>query len=603
MKKKLLTFTWIGLAWVLGMIPAIAQQLSTNRVNYQLTYDVATQIYTVWVVPQYNTPNANNSDPNEFGATAQVSLKVPKDFVIQNITDIRGTWEKNPLKLGSQAVFSSAGLDPNYLYYVIGKTATETNYGPFASGTPVSLFTFKGNACSGPVGILGKVDPFVAAAKNLASLNTACSFYSRSGQVASGNVVPLEQFIDKLGPDAVCNPPCVKPNAGPNQTLLCSTTTTSTTANLVDAATGQKWKVLSVQPNTTVSITTPGGLVSGMTASGEYRFVLQVQSDSLTCRDTVSVMVPDCNCPQVNILTPNATVCKDSLFPTLTVAISGSNTQGAGAAWFANATGGTPLATGLSFKPTGTATVTDTFYVALTGVSANCLAVPRTPVIVTVQNCARVIDLSLTVATSNQQPGLNGTVTLTVSVKNEGQNPASGVEVKDILPAGMSFQTFATATGTYNSATNTWTIGNIPVGQTVTLSIVVQVTQTGVQYFTAQISKADQTDIDSTPNNNVESEDDFDRTCVTVPAPICAGQIFELSIPSGYTNIQWYKDNQPIPNANGLTYQVTTAGAYRFTASNSACPAQGCCPYIFYEGDCCPTKPVCVPFTVKKIKK
>jgi uncharacterized repeat protein (TIGR01451 family) len=420
MKRGFFTLVWIGLICFLGFVPTIAQQLSANQVNYQLTYDANTQLYTVWVVPKYATPNANNTDVNEFGATAQVSLKVPKDFVIQNITDIRGTWEKNPLKLGSQPVFASGGLDPNYNYYVIGKTATETNYGPFTNGTPVSLFTFKGNACYSPVGILAKADPFVAAAKNLASLNTACSFYSRSGQTPSGNVIPLEQFVEKLGPDATCNPP---------------------------------------------------------------------------------------------------------------------------------------------------------------------------------------IDLSLTVATSNQQPGLNGAITLTVSVKNEGQNPASGVEVKDILPAGMVFQTYATASGNFDSGTNTWTIGNVPVGQTVTLSIAVQVTQTGVQYFTAQITKADQTDIDSTPNNNIETEDDFDRTCITVPAPICAGQIFELSIPNGYTNIQWYKDNQPINGATTSTLQVTAAGAYRFTATNVACPTAGCCSYIFYEGDCCPTKAVCVPFTVKKLKK
>lgn len=420
MKNGLFTLAWVGLIWVHCFVPVVAQQLSTNQVNYQLTYDASSQTYTAWVVPRYATPNTNNGDANEFGATAQVSLKVPKDFVIQNITDIRGTWEKSPLKLGNQAVFASANLDPNYLYYVIGKTPTEVNYGSFANGTPVSLFTFRGNACQGPVGILAKTDPFVAASRALASLNTACSFYSRSGQAISGNVIPLEQFVDKLGPDASCNPP---------------------------------------------------------------------------------------------------------------------------------------------------------------------------------------IDLALTVATSNQQPGLNANITLTVSVTNEGQNPASGVEVKNILPAGMSFQTFATATGTYNSGTGTWTIGNIAVGQTVTLSIGVQVTQTGVQYFTAEVSKADQGDIDSSPNNSVETEDDFDRTCVTVPAPICAGQIFELSIPNGYTNIQWYKDNQPIPNATTSVLQVTQAGTYRFTATNVTCPTAGCCSFIFFEGDCCPTKAICVPFTIKKVRK
>ncbi|WP_428657679.1 DUF7507 domain-containing protein [Runella sp.] len=210
MKNKLLTFTWIWLAWLIAILPAIAQQLSTNQVNYQLTYNSATQTYTVWVVPQYATPNANNPNANEFGATAQVSLKVPKDFVIQNITDIKGTWDKNPVKLGNQSIFTPAGLDPNYLYYVIGKTSTEANYGAFSSGTPVSLFTFQSNACFGAVGILAKTDPFVAVAKNLASLNTAGSFYSRSGQSTSGNVIPLEQFVDKLGPDVDCSAPSIK---------------------------------------------------------------------------------------------------------------------------------------------------------------------------------------------------------------------------------------------------------------------------------------------------------------------------------------------------------------------------------------------------------
>ncbi|AYQ31332.1 hypothetical protein [Runella sp. SP2] len=210
MKKQLHNLFWFGFAWILGIIPAIAQGLSTNQVNYQLTYNPSTQVYTVWVVPQYNTPNSNNPETNELGATAQVSLKVPKDFVIQNITDIRGTWEKSPTKLGSQPEFIPASLDPNYRYYMIGKNSTETNYGAFVSGTPISLFTFQGNACYGAVGILAKTDPFVAAARSVLSLNTACSFYSRSGQATSGNVIPLEQFVDKLGPDPDCSAPSIK---------------------------------------------------------------------------------------------------------------------------------------------------------------------------------------------------------------------------------------------------------------------------------------------------------------------------------------------------------------------------------------------------------
>ncbi|MFN8346635.1 MAG: Ig-like domain-containing protein [Spirosomataceae bacterium] len=184
-------------------------QLSSNTVGYKVTYDPATSRYTVWVVPQYSTPNANNAAANEFGATAQVTVKVPSNFVIQSIVDVKGVWEKNPLKLGdpvTQPAFNSQTYDKNYRYYTIGKTNEETDYGPFVSGTPVALFTFLGNFCAGAVGILPKGDAYVTAAMNAYFLNTESSFYSRSGQPAGGNIAPREQFVDKLGPDAACPP-------------------------------------------------------------------------------------------------------------------------------------------------------------------------------------------------------------------------------------------------------------------------------------------------------------------------------------------------------------------------------------------------------------
>ncbi len=81
---------------------------------------------------------------------------------------------------------------------------------PFVQDTPVELFSFLSNGCVGPVGVLAKADPFVAAATSQ-SLNVACSFYSKSGQPGNdsnnqggGNQIPLEQFVEKLGPDTEC---------------------------------------------------------------------------------------------------------------------------------------------------------------------------------------------------------------------------------------------------------------------------------------------------------------------------------------------------------------------------------------------------------------
>ncbi|GAA4451071.1 hypothetical protein GCM10023189_12540 [Nibrella saemangeumensis] len=183
------------------------QQVSPNTVNYRVTYDAATNRYTAFVIPNYNVPNSNNTGSVERGGTAQYTLKVPAQFVIQDIQDIRGTWEKNPLKLGPgqpNQDFSGTGLDPAFAYYVIGKSPSETDYGSFQAGVPVALFSFAGNGCFGPVTPLPPNDPFIVAADQRFSLNVGNSFYSRSGQPAGGNVVPLEQFVNISGPAANC---------------------------------------------------------------------------------------------------------------------------------------------------------------------------------------------------------------------------------------------------------------------------------------------------------------------------------------------------------------------------------------------------------------
>ncbi|WP_162793559.1 SdrD B-like domain-containing protein [Runella rosea] len=402
-----------------------------------------------------------------------------------------------------------------------------------------------------------------------------------------------------------------KPNAGVDTTLACGVAAPST-VDLVDALAGQKWKVLQVQPGTTVSITTPAGLVTGMTAPGQYQFLLQNQSDSLVCRDTVNVIVPDCNCPTINVLTPNATVCKDSLWPTLSVSLTGSNTAGVSVQWFGQAIGGTPLSTGLSFTPSGTAMATDTFYVALSGAPSNCSGLARIPVIITVKNCIVEVDLALTKAINKKIAQLGDTLTYTIKVFNQSSTGASGVEVTDSIATTVEFiaGSFTTTRGTASIVDNVikWNIGNIAAnsgidGDTVTLTYKIKVTQTGLHFNTAEISKTNEKDIDSTPNNGQDSEDDLDRQCFTVPLQLCTSEKVQASIPANYANVQWFKNGSSTPIASGNVVLLSEPGTYTFTANNHTCPAGGCCPIIIQEGsNCCPVQ-ICVPFTVKKLKK
>lgn len=211
--KKLTTYAsicLIGMFLILSL-GAIAQQ-SAFTVRYQVTYNAGLDQYTALVVPDYTTPNANNNTATEKSSTAQFTIVVPKNFVITQVTDVKGTWSK-PGDAGFQKFGpgnpgqSYPGLDPTLNYYVFGKAPSEIDLGAFAPNVPVVLFTFKGNGCFGPIKPLPKDDPFIQAADNQVSLNVADSFYSRSGQVPGGNTVPLQQFNGLAGSPAECCPP------------------------------------------------------------------------------------------------------------------------------------------------------------------------------------------------------------------------------------------------------------------------------------------------------------------------------------------------------------------------------------------------------------
>jgi hypothetical protein len=177
---------------------AYAQQSSPNKVKYMITYEESAGLFTAWVVPSYSTPNFNNPDSEEKGATAQFSVKVPKGFVMKSFQSLKGDWNGYNSRIGSEPCFKEAELDTGYEYYILGKAPTETNYGSFESGDPVSLFSFSGST-SNPqkVAVVENDDIFVDIAYNKLSLNVAASFYSKSGQKAKLDAKPLEQFLEK----------------------------------------------------------------------------------------------------------------------------------------------------------------------------------------------------------------------------------------------------------------------------------------------------------------------------------------------------------------------------------------------------------------------
>jgi hypothetical protein len=288
-----------------------SQQLSSNTVNFNVTYDAIVDQYTAWVVPDYNVPNTtapiNNTASAEYGGTAQFALKVPNSFSITSIQDIKGVWDKAPLRLGPGNVSQTwTGLDPLYNYYVIGKDPSETNYGAFQVGVPVALFTFKAVSCVGPVIPLSVNDPFITSAETQ-FLNVRGSFYSRSGQAVKGNGLPLEQLIGSVGTPADCRPIAVVPDS--KTTAFGQATTVAVLGNDLDkvgapaSLTSVTLPVATQPANGTIVVNADGSITYtpnvGFRGSDSFTYTICDIDNSTKCSTvTVSMLV----LPPVSIL-------------------------------------------------------------------------------------------------------------------------------------------------------------------------------------------------------------------------------------------------------------------------------------------------------------
>lgn len=116
------------------------------------------------------------------------------------------------------------------------------------------------------------------------------------------------------------------------------------------------------------------------------------------------------------------------------------------------------------------------------------------------------VDLELT----KNSPGIEGgSVTYNITVFNTGPDDATGVLVESKVPECMEYKS-DTGDGVYNSSTGIWDVGAISAFDRKTLSITVTTTgtTTGTCNNTAQVFACEQHDIDSTPGNNISSEDD-----------------------------------------------------------------------------------------------
>lgn len=144
------------------------------------------------------------------------------------------------------------------------------------------------------------------------------------------------------------------------------------------------------------------------------------------------------------------------------------------------------------------------------------------------------VDLFLSNRVNNPAPAVGQVVTFTIAVGNSGPNNATGAAVSAPLPAGLGFNLAAPTQGTYNPAQGVWTIGPVAASQHVTLTLAAIVENAGPITHTAQVTTVDQIDIDSTPGNGVEIEDD--QASVTIAAEWESTKKSTLPDSAGQTN-------------------------------------------------------------------
>lgn len=111
-------------------------------------------------------------------------------------------------------------------------------------------------------------------------------------------------------------------------------------------------------------------------------------------------------------------------------------------------------------------------------------------------------DLSLTKTVDVTVPKEGGIIIYTLTVANNGPEDATGVQVTDVLPTGVTYVSDNSSSSTTTYTANVWDIGTLNTGSSIALEITATVDGLGVIVNRAEITVADQDDVDSTVSNN-----------------------------------------------------------------------------------------------------
>ncbi len=117
---------------------------------------------------------------------------------------------------------------------------------------------------------------------------------------------------------------------------------------------------------------------------------------------------------------------------------------------------------------------------------------------VTVASCS---DLTITHTVDNPTPNFGDQVTFTITVNNVGEGDFINTIVSDLLPSGLQLVSSSATAGTYDPATQVWTIPSLNAGQSVVLTVVAEVLPSGNYTSVANIEISTPLDVDTSNNS------------------------------------------------------------------------------------------------------
>jgi uncharacterized repeat protein (TIGR01451 family) len=154
-------------------------------------------------------------------------------------------------------------------------------------------------------------------------------------------------------------------------------------------------------------------------------------------------------------------------------------------------------------------------------------------------NVRYLTDLNVTQTVDVPKPIEGQVINYQITVDNNaGPDPATGVQVTDLLPAGVTFQSAMTPAGTmYDSTTGVWSVGTLAQGASATLVIAARVNLGTVNQTISNTATATLSPVDFDPNttNNTAT------TTITIQpsADLALSQTVDNPNPGAGTSIQY----------------------------------------------------------------